>query len=87
MGLPEVGLRHARNCLALVEEHADEMADWDAPFAHEALARALAGTGDLTGGAEHRAIAAGLTGRLADPADRTILLTELARQPWFGLDG
>ena len=51
VGLPDVSLRHARRCLELVEGHPDEMEDWDAPFAHEALARALAATGDTEGGA------------------------------------
>ena len=45
IGLPDVALRHARRCLRAVEAHPDEVADWDAPFAHEALARALAATG------------------------------------------
>ena len=87
VGLWDTALRHARRCLDLVQGNPDRMADWDAPFAHEALARALAATGDLDGGLEHRRIAVELTARLADPQDREILQTELRRQPWFGLDG
>jgi hypothetical protein len=85
-GSPEAALRHARRCLGLLEEHADLAADWDWPFAHEALARALAATGDIVGGADHRRRAVELTASLADPADREILETELSRAPWFGLD-
>lgn len=87
VGEPATALRHARRCLELVEAHPDVMADWDAPFAHEALARALAATGDPAAGAEHRAIAERLTAALADPEDRKILEGELRRAPWFGLDG
>jgi hypothetical protein len=61
------------------------MADWDAPFGHEALARALAATGDREGGVAHRLRAVDLTAALVDPEDRTILEGELAREPWFGL--
>jgi hypothetical protein len=85
VGQPEVSLTHARRCLALVEAHEQDMADWDAPFGHEALARALAATGDREGGAAHRLRAVDLTAALVDPEDRAILEGELAREPWFGL--
>jgi hypothetical protein len=85
VGLAEVALRHARHCLDLVERHPEEMADWDAPFAHEALARALAATGEVAPGREHRETAVRLTAELADPEDREVLEAELAREPWFGL--
>jgi hypothetical protein len=85
VGQPDVSLRHARRCLELVEANPQEMADWDAPFAHEALARALAATGDPEGGAAHRSRCVDLTAALGDPEDRAILEGELAREPWFGL--
>lgn len=87
LGEAEVALRHARRCLELVEADPDEMADWDLAFAHEALARALAATGDGTAGARHRRQAETLTAALADDGDRELLEAELARPPWFGLDG
>ncbi len=81
-----VGLQHARRCLELIEGHPDDVADWDAPFAHEALARALAATGDRDGGRRHRELAVALTGEVRDPMDREVLEDTLARGPWFGLD-
>lgn len=87
VGRPDVSLVHARRCLELVEGNPDEMEDWDAPFAHEALARALAATGDREGGAIHRLLCLELTAALDDPEDRGILEGELAREPWFGLPG
>ena len=86
VGEPGPALRHARRCLSLVQEHPDEMADWDAPFAHEALARALAATGDPSGGAAHRAEAVRLAAEVAEPLDREVLEVQLASGPWFGLD-
>lgn len=85
VGLPDVGVRHARRCLALMEAEPEAMADWDLPFAHEALARALAGSGDVEAARPHKALAIALTGDVADPEDRSILEGELAREPWFGL--
>lgn len=86
VGLPDVALRHARRCLALVEGNPEAMADWDPPFAHEALARALAATGDLDAARAHRETAVQLTAACADPEDREVLEAELARAPWFGID-
>ena len=74
-----------RGALELVQGHPDEMADWDAAFAHEALARALAATGDREGGRTHLATAIELCAALPDPEDRAILEGEFARPPWFGL--
>ena len=85
VGAADVGLHHARRCLDLVTEHADQASDWDAPFAHEALARALAGTGASAEAKEHLATAERLTAAIADAEDREVLETELAKAPWFGL--
>ena len=85
VGAYDVALEHARRCLAMVAQSPQEMADWDAPFAHEALARALAARGDAEAGARHRAEAVRLTAVVADPLDREVLETQLAAGPWFGL--
>ena len=85
IGEYELGARHARRCLELIEAHPDAMEEWDEPFGHEALARALAGLGDRQSAERHRAKAVELTAALADPEDRQILEGELAREPWFGL--
>ena len=85
LGEDAVALRHARRCLELVEVHPDDVEDWDAPFAHEALARALAATGDRAAGQTHRDLARDLTAAVASDGDRQVLESELAREPWFGL--
>lgn len=85
IGRATLGLEHAQRCLELVLAHPDQMADWDEPFAREAVARGLAATGDLDGARVELARASELTALVADPADQEILQTELAKEPWFGL--
>ncbi len=85
VGFPEEGLQHAWRCLALCEAHPEVVEDWDYAFAHEAIARAAAASGDLATGAEHRRIAGDLGEAIAGEGDRKVFLEELARGPWFGL--
>jgi hypothetical protein len=85
IGRAELGLQHAKRCLQLVQDHPDQMADWDEPFAREALGRALAATGSGDQARVERRRAEELTALVADDGDREVLLTELAKEPWFGL--
>jgi hypothetical protein len=97
IGRTQVAVHHARRCLDLVTAHPEEMQDWDAPFAHEVLARALAAAGDQDddrdddrdGGRDeartHLAEAKRLAALVTDPQDVEILDAELAREPWSGL--
>jgi hypothetical protein len=85
IGRAELGLGHARRCLQLVQDHADQMADWDEPFAREALARALAATGSGDQALAELRRAEELTKQVAQDGDREVLLTELGKEPWFGL--
>jgi hypothetical protein len=85
IGRAELGLQHAKRCLQLVQTHPDQMADWDEPFAREALGRALAATGSRDQARAERRRAEELTQQVASDGDRGVLLTELAKEPWFGL--
>ncbi len=85
LGEGRLALRHARRCLELIEAHPEEMEDWDAAFGQEALARALAATGDVSAGQRHRDLAVELTAAVAGDGDREVLESELQREPWFGL--
>jgi hypothetical protein len=85
VGYAEVAVRHARRCLELVEASPDAMADWDAPLAHEAVARALAAVGDRPGAEYHLGQAQQLVQKVADPEDRAVLEQQLAMGPWFDL--
>ena len=63
------------------------MEDWDAPFAHEALARALGGLGDLSAAQGEREKAEELTSLVKSSGDREVLESALESEPWFGLAG
>ena len=68
LGQGEAALRHARACLALVEQQAgDPQADaFETFFAHEALAWAQRAAGDTQGLADERAHMQGLMAQVAD---------------------
>lgn len=72
---------HAQRCLTVCES--EQLVDFDLAYAHEAMARALACTGDLAAAAEHRRIAVAVP--IAEADDREIVEADLAAGPWFGL--
>jgi hypothetical protein len=85
IGRVEVGLQHAQRCLELIETYPEQMSDWDEPFAREALARALAATGQTAAARGELDKARELTKLVASEGDRKVLDQELAKEPWFGL--
>lgn len=85
IGRAEVGLQHARRCLELVLAFPEQMWDWDEPFAREALARALAATGQPAAARAELERVRELAVHIAREGDREVLLEELAKEPWFGL--
>ena len=78
LGRAEPALHHARRCREICESAPDELADWDLPFAYEALARAhlLAGDAREAQGWLDRARES-LAG-IADEEDRALLESDLA---------
>ncbi len=86
IGQAEQALGHAERCLELCRENPDVTEDWDEAFAEEAIARARAAAGDMSSAADHHKIATDLGAAIADDEDREVFLTELAREPWFGLE-
>jgi Flp pilus assembly protein TadD len=85
VGEPGLALTHARRCLALATANPDVVEDWDFGFAHEALARALAASGNIDEAREHLVEARRLTAAVADQQDREILEAEINRGEWFEL--
>lgn len=77
LGEPAVALRHAKACLAIVEEH-----DGDALerlFAHEAIARARHAGGDVSGARADAARAADCLDAIADAGTRRWCAGEIDR--------
>jgi hypothetical protein len=60
------------------------LADFDRAYAHEALARSFACLGDADAARRHLEAARDV--EVADPEDRSIVDTDLAAEPWFGLE-
>jgi hypothetical protein len=78
LGRGEPALHHAHRCLAICQEHPENMEDWDLPFAYEALARAhgVAGNPNEARRLVEEARAAGK--QIVDPEDREHLEEALA---------
>lgn len=85
VGSAHLAIRHATRYLELIETHPDLAEDWDHAFAHEAMARALAMSGDIDRARSERLEAERLSALIADDEERAIVEGELAREPWFGL--
>jgi uncharacterized protein YndB with AHSA1/START domain len=85
VGRAEPALHHARRCLAATE--ANGLGDFDAFYAGEAMARALALAGEPAEAAAWRERAAQALGAVTDPEDRAICEADLAAGPWFALGG
>jgi hypothetical protein len=77
LGRGEPALWHARRCLALCE--AEGLKDWDLAYAHEAVARALAVSGDLVAARKSAAAAAAVP--VAEDDDRELVESDLATLP------
>lgn len=72
---------HARRCLAILAAGPEGLKDWDEAAASEAMARALAVSGDAAGAADWKARTLAAIGRIADPEDRAVIETDLATLP------
>jgi hypothetical protein len=78
LGRAEPALYHARRCLEICEASPEELADWDLPFAYEALARAHAVAGDAAESQRCLAQAHELGGKIEGEEEREILEADLA---------
>lgn len=84
-GSAELALGYARGCLELVESHREVMADWDAPFAYDCLARAHAAAGQHAEAQSCRQQAAELGRKIADAGDREFFERWHAGGEWHGI--
>jgi hypothetical protein len=77
LGRGEPALHHATRCLEITEQHADNVEDWDLPFAYEALARAHGVAGDAGESRRYAELARESGESIADPEDREHFAAEL----------
>ena len=81
LGRPEPALYHAERCLAYCEGSPDDIADWDLPYAYEALSRAHLTAGDQAEAERYAAQARELAAQVEDEHDREHLDEDLATLP------
>ncbi len=80
----DAALFHARQCFETCGS--EGAADWDLPFAHEALARAYAALGDRQQFAYHHKLARELGSHIANERQRAWLEECLVTEPWWGMN-
>lgn len=78
LGRAEPALHHATRCLEITEQHADNVEDWDLPFAYEALARAHGVAGNAEESRRYAELARESGKSIADAEDREHLAAEMA---------
>jgi DNA-binding transcriptional MerR regulator len=81
VGRGEAAVHHARRANDILAAGGDGIKDWDVPAAAEAMARALAVTGDLAGAAEWKHRATTALEAVADEEDRRVIEADLATLP------
>jgi len=85
LGYPEAALRHAKSCMKLTEQHAEEMDDFDRAFALEAMARAFALAGERETALEYFGKAEEAGKAITDAENREIFEGDLNGGNWFGI--
>lgn len=83
LGQGSQALTHAERCLTLTGELA--LGDFDLAYAHEAMARAHAATGNESEAAHHHTLATEAGQAISGEKDRAMFVTDLAEPPWFGM--
>jgi len=83
LGRGEQALGHAGQCMALTVEL--DLQGFDRAYAHEAMARAHAATGNRSEAAAHYEKATTASGAITGPEDKKLFLSDLQGPPWFSL--
>ena len=81
LGRGEPSLHHARRCVSILDAGGEGIKDWDRAAAAEAMARALAVSGDLAQAAEWKAKAIAATNAISDEHDRAPIEGDIATLP------
>jgi hypothetical protein len=85
LGWVEPALRHAARCLALTNEYADLMQDFDKAYAYEGMARAHALAGDRETALKYLKLAETGAADIQNDEDREIFLGDFNGGNWHGL--
>jgi tetratricopeptide (TPR) repeat protein len=85
LGIPEAALYHANRCLALTEEYADLMEDFDRAYAYEGVARANAIAGNREDALKYIDLAVRAGEAIADEQSKETFSGDLDGGEWAGL--
>lgn len=77
----EPALYHAQRCLEIT--HQNNIGDFDLAFAYEAMARAIALSGDQTVSEHYMRLAKETGDKIAEQEDRTLFFSDLATVPGY----
>ena len=77
LGRAEPALHHAERCLDRCLAHAEDMEQFDLPYAYEALARAHTISGDRAQAEHYLALARQTGAKIEDADDRELLVADL----------
>lgn len=83
--MADLALKHAVHCQQLTDEFKELMQDFDLAYAHEAMARAYACSGNLQEALYYRQKAEAAGQAIAGEKDRKIFLLDLNSGNWYGL--
>ena len=81
LGRGEPAVWHAKRCLDYVEAAGEDVDDWDAASAYEALSRAYAVAGDRAAASDWKARAASAAEGIADKDERDVIENDIATLP------
>lgn len=85
LGIVAASHKHAKRCLELTEDHMELMQDFDIAYAHEALARANALSGNVQEAMMYIRKAEVSGQAIAKDEDRKIFLADFNGGNWYGL--
>lgn len=85
LGIADSALRHASRCLALTNEFADSMKDFDWAYAYEGVARANALAGNRGEALKYMQRAEETGQAISNDEDKSIFLGDLNGGNWHGL--
>lgn len=78
-------VKHANRCLALTEEHKDQMEDFDIAYAYEGVARANALAGDVEAAERYLEKAKAAGEAIADAESKEFFVGDLQGGEWYGV--
>jgi tetratricopeptide (TPR) repeat protein len=85
LGVSEAALHHAKRCLELTEQYADEMEDFDRAYAYESVARANAIAGNRDEALKYIELAEKAGEAIAEEQSKEFFVGDLKGGNWAGL--